>query len=316
MKPALHLPLLSRVLSQRWAIRRETLVTLTQAILAGDVPSLTQRRQTTDLAPREQADTSFRAWHYGDEGYKLAPVKTQAGYTVYNVEGWFADERGNLPPAPENVSVHLLWGALGRGWTQMDRWWMDPVEADEIIAHIAATTPEGGTAVLWFRSPGGIVTGIPETAGELKRLSKTRRLIAFTDDMCCSAAYWLGSQCEKIVATPTADVGGIGVYLAFYDFVGYLEQMGVKLEMFKAGDLKGIGVIGHPLDDPARELLQAGVLDSYRMFTKAVTDMRAIGEEFLQGQAVSGKVAASANLVDGFAPSASAFFTALAQGKV
>ena len=95
-----------------------------------------------------------------------------------------------------------------------------------------------------------------------------------------------------------------------------LEMNGVKLELFKAGELKGIGVMGNPLDEKAREYLQAGVLEAYAQFTKAVTAMRALEDATMQGQTLSGKDALAANLVDRFQPSAAAFFTALRQGKI
>jgi protease-4 len=298
---ALNLSLLSRVLSQPWAIRRETLVAFTQALIGGEPM---------------RADTTFNIPHWDDEKRQFvnAPYRTMPGYTALNLEGIIASERGTLPAVPENVNVLLIWGPLGRGWMEMDRWWLDAIETDEITAAIAAT-PEGSTVALWFRSPGGIVTGIPEAATEIRRLSKGRRILAFSDDLCASAAYWLASQCEQIIATPTADIGSIGVYLAFYDFVGYLEKNGIKLELFKAGDLKGIGLIGNPLDDAAREYLQAGVLDAYAQFTKAVTSMRKLDDSTMQGQTLRGKQALAANLVDSSQPSAAAFLAALARGK-
>ena len=169
--------------------------------------------------------------------------------------------------------------------------------------------------MLWFRSPGGIITGIPETAAALRQAGKTRRLIAFTDDLCASAAYWLASQCEQIVATPTAEVGSIGVYIALYDFVEYLSQRGVRLELFRAGDQKALGLMGKPLSDKDRAYLQANVDAGYRLFTRDVTNMRAIDVPHMQGQTLNNKAALDANLVDRFVPSAQAFFTALAKGK-
>jgi protease-4 len=317
MKPALNLPLLSRVLAQPWAVRREILATFTQAILT-DAGAFPQRKNlvTAVTKPvRSSADTSFNVWQWDGEEVVCQPLKTSAGYTILNFEGLAADRRGALPSVPENVNVFLVWGPLGRGWTMVDRWWFDAIEVDELTASLAATA-EGSTNVLWFRSPGGIVTGIPETAAELRRLGKTRRLLAFTDELCASAAYWLAAQCERIVATPTADVGSIGVYLAFYDFCAYLEKAGVKLELFKAGDLKGTGLMGNPLDDAARAHLQAGVAESYRQFTKDVTNMRKLDDATMQGQCLTGKGALAANLIDAFAPSAASFFAALGKGKI
>lgn len=288
----MNLSLLHRVLSVPWALRRETLVAFTQALLAGQ-------------PLRKEAGSSFGVFRdyqgENDDGevvIKGQRMATTAGYTAYSMEGLFADLRGTLPPVPAGTHVHLIWGTVGRGWTQMDRWWFDPVEVDEIITGLAAR-PREEKQVLWFRSPGGICTGIAETAQQIAALrAEGRRITAFSDDLCASAAYWLASQCDRIDGTPSAAFGSIGVYLAFYDFTEYLKQNGVKLELFKAGDLKAIGLPGNPLDDKAREYLMAGVLDAYAQFTAAVNSMRTVAKENMQGQTLDGKEALAANLVD------------------
>jgi len=300
----MNLALLSRILAQPWAVRREHLATLTQLVI------------TTEGDARPNADTSFNVRRWDGDKVVSEKLKTKAGYTVVNIEGLFADARGTLPDIPANVTCILVWGVLGRAWSQSDRWWLDAIDVDEIVATIDAA-PDGSTIVLWFRSPGGIITGIPESADAIRKAAKKgKRILAFTDDLCASAAYWLGSQCETIHATPTAAVGSIGVYIAFYDFCGYLEKNGIKLELFKAGTLKALGLPGNPLDDAAGAYLQATVDEGYRQFTKDVLRNRDISAENMQGQTLDGTNAKEANLVDAFWPSAAAFFAALGKGKV
>lgn len=111
-------------------------------------------------------------------------------------------------------------------------------------------------------------------------------------------------------------LGSIGIYIAFYDWCEYLAKAGIKLELFKAGDMKGTGLPGNPLDDKARAHLQASVAEGYRAFTKDVLRMRDLDRETMQGQTLEGETALSASLVDGFYPTATAFLTALGKGKV
>lgn len=301
----MNLTLLSRVLTQPWAIRRENLTAHTQLILSTD----------GDIRPK--ADTTWNVWQWDSEKQQCFrdKLKTKAGYTVLNIEGLYADARGTLPDLPANVTVMLVWGILGRAWSEMDRWWFDAIDVDEIAAGID-TLPDGSTVVLWFRSPGGIITGIPETAELMRKVGKKKRILAFTDDLCASAAYWLASQCESIHATPTAAVGSIGVYIAFYDFCAYLEKNGIKLELFKAGNLKAMGMPGNPLSDEESAHLQASVDDGYRQFTRDVLRSRDIAKDTMQGQTLDGANAKAANLVDTFWPSAAAFFAAVGKGKV
>lgn len=64
-----------------------------------------------------------------------------------------------------------------------------------------------------FDSPGGEATGINELAGIIreKRDEGIKRIEAYCDGMCASAAYWLASATARITADATAAVGSIGV---------------------------------------------------------------------------------------------------------
>lgn len=66
------------------------------------------------------------------------------------------------------------------------------------------------TIVLDVDSPGGEVNGVQGAANAITGASKP--LFAFVGGSCCSAAYWLASGADAIVASPTAVIGSIGVY--------------------------------------------------------------------------------------------------------
>lgn len=280
----MNLTLLRRVLAQPWAIRQENLSLLAHLVM-GD-----GKLERVD----ERSDV------------KSSPNTLQPGYVPLEYDGLVAAYRETLPEVPVGVTVILCWGVLGRGWSPGEKSWLSAIDVDDIALAIDRT-PEGSTIVLWFRSPGGIITGMPETAQLLRKYGQKRRVLAFTDDLCASAAYWLAAQCQEIHATPTADVGSIGVYIAFYDFCEYLANAGVKLELFKAGRLKGTGLMGNALDEEARQHLQSGVDEGYKQFTADVLRNRALDTETMQGQTMKGKTALTANLVDKFWPSAAAF---------
>lgn len=77
-------------------------------------------------------------------------------------------------------------------------------------------------------SPGGMVDG-SSTLGDAISAS-TKPVWAFIEDgMCCSAAYMLAANANKIVSSHTKNViGSIGVYTSIYDYSGYYEQLGIK----------------------------------------------------------------------------------------
>lgn len=281
-------------MAQPWAIRRDSLRMFSRLALSGEEEAISRKAKS------------------GTKN-RVNPV---AGYAPMNAEGCCAcDELPDVPALPEGCKVILPWGMLGRAWSECEKWCYDPVDVDEMIREIEET-PEGSTIVIWFRSPGGITTGIPETAAALRQLGKTRRLLAFTDDSCCSAAYWLAAQCESIHATPTADLGSIGVYVALYDYSEYMSKMGVSLELFKAGNMKAMGLEGNPLSDEESAWIQQGVDESYRAFTADILRNRNLDQATMQGQAFRGKRAMVANLLDEQWPSASAFLAALGKGKI
>lgn len=302
----MKLQLLNRILATPWAARRESLSLLTQLVIAGDKFSNRAPELSTTIGTGNftllTADGTAKA------------LDIQRGYTPLNWEAAYA-ANGALPQMPAGVHSILVWGILGRGWTMTDKYWLDAIDVDDLTNAIAAV-PEGDTCVLWFRSPGGIVTGIAEAAATIRKLRTKRRILAFTDDLCASAAMWLAAQCERIDSTPSAELGSIGVYLAYYDWCQYLENAGIKLELFKAGALKGTGLQGNPLDAAARQHLQEGVDEWYRLFTADVLRNREIDPDHMQGQTLTGKAALAANFADAFFPSAADYLTAIEKGKV
>lgn len=281
--------ILHRILSQPWAIQPEVFASLTQQVL----------QHPAEKDPAKCADIAA----------SLAP-----NYVPLNRDGVLAAAFLPLPAVPANTTVIMPWGVLGRGWDMWERDAYGAIDTDEMIAAAEQATTDN--VVLWFRSPGGISTGIQEAAAALRDLVKSKQVLAFTDTLCASAAYWLAAQCSAIHSTPTAALGSIGVYISFYDFTGYIEKCGIKLELFKAGRLKAMGLAGNPLDEEAREFLQARVAETYSRFVADVTRNRDIDAETMQGQTFSDSAAISRNLSDKHWPSAARFFTALGKGRV
>jgi protease-4 len=77
-------------------------------------------------------------------------------------------------------------------------------------------------------SPGGEADGTRNLSETIANLGKPT--VAFIDGMAASAAYWIASAADKIVAAlDTDEIGSIGTYVSFADFRDYYEQQGVKL---------------------------------------------------------------------------------------
>lgn len=82
--------------------------------------------------------------------------------------------------------------------------------------------------VLDIDSGGGQVAGTPEFHDFIKEYSKP--VVAYTDGLMCSAAYYIAAATSYIVANKRAEkIGSIGTMVSFLDMTGYYEKKGAKL---------------------------------------------------------------------------------------
>ena len=80
-------------------------------------------------------------------------------------------------------------------------------------------------------SPGGTVKGTKEVADYIYSLREENiTTYAYVDGLMASAAYWIGSACEKIYIAETAEVGSIGVVTTIFDDKEYFAKAGIKIE--------------------------------------------------------------------------------------
>lgn len=199
-----------------------------------------------------------------------------------------------------NVAVVKIHGAIDKVLTQfeMDCYGgCDLADVDKALA-LAEADPKIDTVILDIHSPGGSVTGTPETAARVARMREVKEIHAYTATMCCSAAYYIASQADRIVSAPSACVGSIGVYMAIIDQTRQLENEGIAVELIKAGRLKAMGASFKKLTDEERELLQASVDRIHKDFKAAVTTLRKVKDEDMQGQWFDGTEAHTKGLVD------------------
>ena len=78
----------------------------------------------------------------------------------------------------------------------------------------AADNPAVHSIILNIDSPGGEVNGVAELAQQIYSLRDRKKVIAYASGNMASAAYWLGSAADSIVASPTATVGSVGAMMS------------------------------------------------------------------------------------------------------
>jgi capsid assembly protease len=91
--------------------------------------------------------------------------------------------------------------------------------------------PRIGSIVLDIDSPGGDVDGVDELASEIYAARKQKRITAVPNCLCASAAYYLASQANEVVFSPSSLTGSIGVYMTHDDDSAMHEDLGIKLTL-------------------------------------------------------------------------------------
>lgn len=157
--------------------------------------------------------------------------------------------------------------------------------------------------VLEMDTPGGSVTGIPELAAKVRAARDVKPVVASANGMMASAGYWIGSQASEVTASPSSEVGSIGVFAVHEDESKWLENEGVVVTEISAGKYKTEGAPWRPLDEGAREFFESRVAEAYDWFVKAVADGRGdsaanVRSGYGEGRVLMAKAAKAASLVD------------------
>lgn len=197
------------------------------------------------------------------------------------------------------IAIIPVSGAMGSKLTGMEKG-SGAVDVADVVRDLdfSNQAEEVKAILLDFDSPGGMYQGTPELGDAIQASGKPT--FAFTSGLMCSAAYWAGASTQAIFATRSASIGSIGVYCAMLDQTGYLEKMGLKVEMFASDKYKGAGAPGVPLTMDQRNLIQARINRMAAEFKNHVTHMRgSVPSEAMLGQTFLASEASEMNLIDG-----------------
>lgn len=198
--------------------------------------------------------------------------------------------RGVITPRPSFMA--MLFGGSGGGLMGFRRQLALAVSSSDVSA-----------IVLDIDSPGGLLSLLPETAADIRQARDAKPVTAVCNTLCASAAYWLASQANDVVITPSGMAGSIGVLLMHVDRSILAEQLGVTTSVISAGRYKAEDHPYKPLSDEARAMLQTRVDDGYDLFVADVAAGRKARESdvrggYGEGRVLSAQAAVAAGLVD------------------
>lgn len=173
---------------------------------------------------------------------------------------------------PTKIAVIPIRGVLtkdGPGWYGTNY--------DTITSALESAAADSAVkrVVLAVDSPGGEVTGLPETAALLAQVAKTKPVSAIVEGTSASAAYWLTSQANDVTLTPSGEVGSVGVRMMHADLSKMLDDMGVKITELSSGDFKTEWSPYKPLTEEAKADMQTRLTATHNDFIKAVAAGRA-----------------------------------------
>ncbi len=175
----------------------------------------------------------------------------------------------------------------------------------------ALADPSVNSILLYIDSPGGSVDGTQELAREIYDARGKKPIVAYTDGMMASAAYWIGAAADKVlISGDTSQVGSIGVVARHIDVSKYEERIGVKTSEIVAGRYKRIASQYEPLSESGRQSIQDAVDHIYNVFLGDVSLFKGLSLDTVKegknetipwadGRVFYGRQALDAGLVDG-----------------
>jgi signal peptide peptidase SppA len=135
--------------------------------------------------------------------------------------------------------------------TKKNNCWSDATSTIEFRHALrkAAHDPQVDSVLIVVDSPGGSLSGTQSAAREIGLAKERKPVHAYVEGECCSAAYWIASQCDVVHASSTAIIGSIGVLMVVPDTSRAYEKAGIKMHVIGSTDLKGAGSDGSPVTD-------------------------------------------------------------------
>ncbi len=218
------------------------------------------------------------------EHQEPAAQKTGSQLAVIPVHGILVPRRGEITESCEElVSYELLRGQI------------EAARRNDQVAEI----------VLDFHTGGGSALGCKEAADYIRMVAAEKPITALVNFAACSAGYFLAAACSRIVASPTAMVGSIGVIIETYDMSRAEEAAGIKFNTFFRGGHKNDASPHEPITDQATIEIGKRLDAAYEMFTTSVAEYRGLDVEAViatEARVFSAKDALALKLIDEVAP--------------
>jgi protease-4 len=185
--------------------------------------------------------------------------------------------RSGSPLSADKVAVVQLNGLIMEGLTEYVHKQVERAAGDDAVKAV----------VLRVESPGGSITASDELLSRLEQLrtgtmprfkgrSSPKPLVVSMGSVAASGGYYVSMAAppvadhKSIFAERTTITGSIGVYASLPNAKGTADKIGFRMDMIRAGDIKGSGSPFHDMTPQERQPWQDMVDSAYRQFLVVV----------------------------------------------
>lgn len=144
--------------------------------------------------------------------------------------------------ADGNIAMITIRGAMTKRGSSLSE------DGSTILARrrirLAAEDKTVRSILLFVESPGGTAAGTKELSDEVRRAASMKPVTVFIEDIGASAAFFAVAHATEIFANKPAMIGSIGTFMVVQDSSEMAANIGIKVHLIKAGELKGAGTAG------------------------------------------------------------------------
>lgn len=197
------------------------------------------------------------------------------------------------------IAVIPVYGTITQRGGSLFDMFFGGTSAEGLTAQIRSAISDESvqSIVLDVDSPGGSVGGIQEAFDAIMSMRGQKPITAVANSLMASAAYWLASAADTVIASPSAQIGSIGVFTVHEDISKMAAEAGVKVTMISAGKFKTEGNQFEPLSDEARAAIQKRVDGYYTQFVGSVARGRGVTAGAVRGGFGEGRVVGASEAV-------------------
>lgn len=156
--------------------------------------------------------------------------------------------------------------------------------------------------VIRIDSPGGAVGPSQEIFREIRKTSKSKKVVASMGSIAASGGYYIAAGTDGIVANPGTITGSIGVIMGFTNYQQLLSKIGLVPIVIKSGKYKDMGSPVREMKPEEKKILKDFARKIHRQFIQDIVEGRKMEKakvkSLADGRIFTGKESKELGLVD------------------